>query len=112
MSTSAVLVSVPTTMFLCVYLSCTASAARILTGKTRAAAAVALLAVLAILAFCGWALLAAAVIAIAAAMLGHGGYPPAEDGWQAAANIFDKLGLAPSDSDNRRVIAAIRYLES
>ena len=28
------------------------------------------------------------------------------------ANIFDKLGLAPSDNDNRRVIAAITYLES
>ena len=28
------------------------------------------------------------------------------------ANIFDKLGLAPSDSDNRRVIAAITYLQS
>jgi DNA-binding NarL/FixJ family response regulator len=28
------------------------------------------------------------------------------------ASIFDKLGLAPSESDNRRVIAAIRYLES
>ena len=28
------------------------------------------------------------------------------------AGIFAKLGLAPSDSDNRRVIAAIRYLES
>jgi DNA-binding NarL/FixJ family response regulator len=28
------------------------------------------------------------------------------------ANIFDKLGLPPSDSDNRRVIAAITYLES
>ena len=28
------------------------------------------------------------------------------------ANIFDKLGLAPSDTDNRRVIAAIRYLET
>ena len=28
------------------------------------------------------------------------------------ANIFDKLGLVPSDSDNRRVIAAITYLES
>jgi DNA-binding NarL/FixJ family response regulator len=28
------------------------------------------------------------------------------------ASIFDKLGLAPSDTDNRRVIAAIRYLES
>jgi DNA-binding NarL/FixJ family response regulator len=27
------------------------------------------------------------------------------------ANIFDKLGLALSDNDNRRVIAAIRYLE-
>ena len=28
------------------------------------------------------------------------------------ANIFDKLGLAPSDGDNRRVLAAIRYLQS
>jgi len=28
------------------------------------------------------------------------------------ASIFGKLGLAPSDNDNRRVIAAIRYLES
>jgi DNA-binding NarL/FixJ family response regulator len=28
------------------------------------------------------------------------------------ASIFDKLGLAPSATDNRRVIAAIRYLES
>jgi DNA-binding NarL/FixJ family response regulator len=28
------------------------------------------------------------------------------------ANIFAKLGLAPSDNDNRRVIAAIKYLES
>ncbi len=27
------------------------------------------------------------------------------------ANIFAKLGLAPSDSDNRRVIAAIAYLK-
>jgi DNA-binding NarL/FixJ family response regulator len=28
------------------------------------------------------------------------------------ASIFGKLGLAPSDNDNRRVLAAIRYLES
>jgi DNA-binding NarL/FixJ family response regulator len=28
------------------------------------------------------------------------------------ASIFDKLGLAPSGSDNRRVLAAIRYLGS
>src|SRR6266581_7117760 len=61
------LVSVPTAMFLCVYLSCTAAAARILTGKARAAAAVAVLAVLAVLAFCGWqALLAVAVVAAVA----------------------------------------------
>jgi DNA-binding NarL/FixJ family response regulator len=28
------------------------------------------------------------------------------------ASIFAKLGLPPSDNDNRRVIAAIKYLES
>jgi DNA-binding NarL/FixJ family response regulator len=28
------------------------------------------------------------------------------------ASIFDKLGLAPSHNDNRRVLAAIRYLRS
>ena len=28
------------------------------------------------------------------------------------ANIFAKLGLAPSDADNRRVLAVLRYLES
>jgi DNA-binding NarL/FixJ family response regulator len=28
------------------------------------------------------------------------------------ASIFDKLGLAPDDNDNRRVIAAVWYLES
>jgi DNA-binding NarL/FixJ family response regulator len=28
------------------------------------------------------------------------------------ASIFDKFGLPPSDNDNRRVLAAIRYLES
>jgi amino acid efflux transporter len=63
------LVSVPTAMFLCVYLSCTASAVRILAGPARAAAAVAVLAVLAVLAFCGWpALLAVAVVAAIAAL--------------------------------------------
>jgi DNA-binding NarL/FixJ family response regulator len=28
------------------------------------------------------------------------------------ANIFCKLGLAPSDTDHRRVLAVLRYLES
>jgi amino acid efflux transporter len=61
------LVSVPTAMFLCVYLSCTASAVRILSGPARVAAAVAVLAVLAVLAFCGWpALLAVAIVAAVA----------------------------------------------
>jgi amino acid efflux transporter len=64
-----VLVSIPTTMFLCVYLSCTVSATRLLTGKTRIAAAVAVLAVIAILAFSGWtALLGATVTATVAAV--------------------------------------------
>jgi amino acid efflux transporter len=64
-----VLVSVPTTMFLCVYLSCTVSATRLLAGRTRIAAAVAVLAVIAILAFSGWtALLAATAIAVPAAL--------------------------------------------
>jgi DNA-binding NarL/FixJ family response regulator len=27
-------------------------------------------------------------------------------------SIFAKLGLAPSDNDNRRVIAALKYVES
>ena len=59
------LVNVPTTMFLCVYLSCTAAAIRILAGPVRIAAAVALLAVLTILAFCsGPALSCAAVLAL------------------------------------------------
>jgi len=63
------LVSVPTAMFLAVYLSCTASAARILAGPARVAAAVAVLAVLAVLAFCGWpALLAVAAVAAVAAL--------------------------------------------
>jgi amino acid efflux transporter len=59
----AVLVSVPTTMFVCVYLSCTAAAVRLLGGRARLGAMVAVMAVVAILAFCGWGLAAAAVIA-------------------------------------------------
>jgi amino acid efflux transporter len=69
------LVSVPTAMFLCVYLSCTAAATRILAGPARVAAAVAVLAVLAVLVFCGWqALLAVAVVAAVAS------YPPGGNG--------------------------------
>src|SRR5690242_12937507 len=85
------LVSVPTAMFLCVYLSCTAAATRILAGPARVAAAVAVLAVLAVLAFCGWqALLAVAVVAAVACYPALRGRPargitPSGNGWQAAA---------------------------
>jgi len=85
------LVSVPTAMFLCVYLSCTAAATRILAGPARVAAAVAVLAVLAVLAFCGWqALLTVAVVAAVAVYPALRGRPergitPSGIGWQAAA---------------------------
>ncbi len=71
----AALVALPTTMFLVVYLTCTASAARILTGPARIAAVPALLAVTAVLAFCGWALIAAAVVAGLAAFLAPASSP-------------------------------------
>ncbi|HEX4059514.1 MAG TPA: hypothetical protein VHY58_00715 [Streptosporangiaceae bacterium] len=41
----------------------------------------------------------------------HAGVP-AHAGAHTDIIIFAKLGLAPSDNDNRRVIAAIKYLES
>jgi amino acid efflux transporter len=78
---AAALVSVPTTMFVCVYLSCMASAARILSGKIRVVAAAGTLAVLAILAFSGWpALLAAAVVAAIAVTVGAGSARAAHGG--------------------------------
>ena len=61
------LVILPTTMFLCVYLTCLASAARVLSGPARLAALPALLVVAVVLAFCGWALAAAAGIGLIAA---------------------------------------------
>jgi amino acid efflux transporter len=66
---TAALVTLPTTMFLTVYLCCTASAARILAGPARLAAWPALIAVIGVLAFCGWALAAAAAVAAAAALV-------------------------------------------
>jgi amino acid efflux transporter len=69
---TAELVALPTTMFLGVYLACTASAARILAGPARLAAVPAFLAVTAVLAFCGRALIAAAAVALAAAVVAGG----------------------------------------
>ena len=66
--TTTALVTLPTTMFLGVYLACTAAATRVLTGPARLAAWPALLAVATVLAFCGWALAAAAAVAAIAAV--------------------------------------------
>jgi amino acid efflux transporter len=98
------LVSVPTAMFLCVYLSCTAAATRILAGPARVAAAVAVLAVLAVLAFCGWqALLAVAVVAAVAGYPALRGRPergitPSGIGWQAAASRSGPAWLPDSSA--------------
>jgi amino acid efflux transporter len=59
----------PTTLFLTVYLACTISAVRTLSGAARRAAVPALAAVVLVLLFCGWALLIAAVVAAVAAVL-------------------------------------------
>jgi amino acid efflux transporter len=79
---TAQLVAVPTTLFLTVYLGCTAAATRILAGGTRTVAAVSCAAVLVVLSFSGWALvIALAVVAAAlherraAGAVHHGGLP-------------------------------------
>ncbi len=61
----AALVAVPTTLFLVVYLGCMTSAARVLRGPARLAAAPAAVIVAIVLAFCGWALLGAVVVGVA-----------------------------------------------
>ncbi|PZS19816.1 MAG: amino acid transporter [Pseudonocardiales bacterium] len=62
--TTVQLVVLPTTLFLTVYLGCTASAARILRGRVRFAAAAACAAVLSVLAFSGWALVVPLAIVV------------------------------------------------
>jgi amino acid efflux transporter len=68
--TTAELVTVPTALFLAVYLGCTLSAARVLGGGARGAAVVAVLAVVIVLAFCGWALAVATAVAGATGLSG------------------------------------------
>jgi len=64
---TAALVTVPTVLFLMVYLGAMAAAARVLRGPARLAALPAGLAVAVMLGFCGWALALPAAIALAAA---------------------------------------------
>jgi amino acid efflux transporter len=62
---TAALVAVPTALFLAVYLSAMAAAARVLHGPVRLAALPAALAVTAMLGFCGWALAVPAAVTLA-----------------------------------------------
>ncbi len=64
----AALVAIPTTLFLVVYLGCMTSAARVLRGPARLAAALAAVIVAVVLGFCGWALLAALAVVLAACL--------------------------------------------
>src|SRR6266700_1389259 len=66
--TTAQLVTLPTTLFLAVYLGCTVSAARTLAGRARYAALPALAAVIVVLLFSGWALAITAAVAATAAL--------------------------------------------
>jgi len=65
LASPAALVALPTTLFLVVYLGCMASAARVLRGPARWAAAPAAVVVAVILAYCGWALLAPLAVILA-----------------------------------------------
>lgn len=67
---TASLVAIPTTLFLTVYLACTASAARILRGGARFAGGAAAACVVGVLVFAGWTLLAPVAVASGAAMAG------------------------------------------
>ncbi len=61
--TTTQLITIPTTLFLTVYLACMLAAARTLRGRVRTAAATAAPAVVVVLLFTGWALALAALVA-------------------------------------------------
>jgi amino acid efflux transporter len=67
LASPAALVALPTTLFLVVYLGCMTSAVRVLRGPARLAAAPAAVIVALVLGYCGWALLAPALVALAVA---------------------------------------------
>jgi amino acid efflux transporter len=81
---TAELVTIPTALFLAVYVGCTASASRVLTGGSRVAAVAALGAVLTVLAFSGWAAAVAVLTAGTAAALYRRRTPARRPGGQRA----------------------------
>ena len=65
LASPAALVTLPTTLFLVVYLGCMTSAVRVLRGPPRWAAAPAAVIVAVVLGYCGWALLAPLAVTLA-----------------------------------------------
>jgi amino acid efflux transporter len=94
LASPAALVALPTTLFLVVYLGCMTSAVRVLRGPARLAAAPAAAIVALVLGYCGWALLAPAIVALA--VLAGPGRP----------RIARRSGLSrpPGMSDPRRSV--------
>jgi amino acid efflux transporter len=71
----ASLVAIPTSLFLAVYLGCLVSAGRVLGGAARRAAAPAAVAVVIMLAYCGWAIAAPVLVALAVTGAGFWSLP-------------------------------------
>jgi hypothetical protein len=88
---TATLVTLPTTLFLTVYLGSMLAATRVLRGAGRVAAYVASVAVLAMLPYCGWALIAPAAVAVVI-------------GWRSGRD-----GVAPATAPSMHVAEVAGY---
>jgi hypothetical protein len=106
---TAQLVALPTTLFLTVYLGCTASAARLFTGRLRVVAVLSCGAVGAVLVFAGWTLAAALLVAIAGAAgprLSRRSQPSEPCVNPAAGNLTNS-GLAHSGMSRRTLLSSV-----
>ena len=92
----AALVTLPTTLFLVVYLGCMVAAVRVLRGRARLAAAPAAAIVAVVLGYCGWALLAplAVVLVVTAAPLAGALRPPRHSGHRHQCGLSRPPGMS------------------
>jgi amino acid efflux transporter len=91
------LVAVPTALFLAVYLGAMVAAARVLRGPVRLAAMPAALAVVVVLGFCGWALIAPALVVLAASVR------PWADSRRRRSEPADAMGCPPSTGQSELI---------
>ncbi|HYK66578.1 MAG TPA: amino acid permease [Streptosporangiaceae bacterium] len=96
---TAALVTVPTALFLAVYLSAMIAGVRVLRGPVRLAAVPATFAVLVVLGFCGWALTVPATVALAASW--HPRAHSRRHGLRRASGMF-----CPGTFDQRELMRA------